>query len=161
MSLKNFFRCLIPPVPPKIGENPPPSNTCPPFYEQELGYFLPKTINVEKVYVATTNITSSYHNATVGSPMCITWYFLARLENTEYHELFSDKKIEKEENLHKNGVVTASFDTPYITKIEPLKEYLKDIKAKTIDTQLLFDFITKMNVLSTISAFNDTKNEEI
>jgi len=30
-------------------------------------------------------------------PSCVTWYFLVKVENNEYHELFAGKKIEKRE----------------------------------------------------------------
>lgn len=110
---------------------------------------------VEEVYVATTMITSSYIDDTWPSPRCTTWYFLVKLENNEYHELFSGKRIEKEEDTHKDDIVSGYFDTPYIEKVEPLKEYLKDKSIKLMNIQLLFDFITNMNVLNSLGAFKD------
>ena len=38
------------------------------------------------------------------------------------------------------------FNVPYITKVEMLTEYLRDQTMKTIKLELLFDFITDMNV---------------
>lgn len=42
------------------------------------------------------------------------------------------------------------FNVPYITKVEMLTEYLRDQTMKTIKLELLFDFITDMNVTEII-----------
>ena len=63
--------------------------------------------------------------------------------------------IEKKKDTHKDNMVVANFDTPYIEKIEPLTEYLRDKSEKQINIQLLFDFITNMNVLNSLGAFED------
>lgn len=117
-------------------------------------------VNVEDVYVAKTTITSSHNDGSGWGPKCVTWYFLVKLENNEYHELFAGKKIEKEEDTHKDGMVFANFDTPYIEKIEPLTEYLRDKSEKKMNIQLLFDFITNMNVLNSLGAFEDDQEDE-
>ena len=117
-------------------------------------------VNVEDVCVATTTITSSYNDATGLGPRTVTWYFLVKLENNDYYELFTGKKIEKEEDTHKDDMVFANFDTPYIEKIEPLTEYLRDKSEKKMNIQLLFDFITNMNVLNSLGAFEDDKDNE-
>ena len=117
-------------------------------------------VNVEDVYVAKTTITSSHNDGTGCGPICVTWYFLVKLENNEYHELFAGKKIEKEEDTHKDDMVVANFDTPYIEKIEPLTEYLRDKSEKKMNIQLLFDFITNMNVLNSLGAFVDDQEDE-
>lgn len=57
-------------------------------------------------------------------------------------------------------MVVASFDTPYIEKIEPLTEYLRDKSEKKMNIQLLFDFITNMNVLNSLGAFEDDEDDE-
>lgn len=57
-------------------------------------------------------------------------------------------------------MVVANFDTPYIEKIEPLTEYLRDKSKKKINIQLLFDFITNMNVLNSLGAFEDNESDE-
>ena len=116
--------------------------------------------NVEDVYVAKTTITSSHNDGTGCGPQCVTWYFLVKLENNEYHELFAGKKLEKEKDIHKDDMVIAYFDTPYIEKIEPLTYYLRDKSQKKIDIQLLFDFITNMNVLNSLGAFEDKEGDK-
>ena len=78
--------------------------------------------------------------------MCITWYFLATKQEDKYYELFSDINIMEEKDTHANGIVEKEFDKPYITEIEPLRKYMMDKKAKKIKKQILFDFITMMNV---------------
>lgn len=62
----------------------------------------------------------------VGSSIkLVTMYFLAKREKGEYYELFSGKKLEKEEQP-KDGFLVQNFDTPYVEKAEPLKMYLKN-----------------------------------
>lgn len=116
-----------------------------------------KMVNVDEIFVATTEIIASYRTGDGCSPMCVTWYFLAKFENNEYYELFSGKKLEKEEDTHEKDSVFAEFDTPYIKKTEPLKEYLRDENKKKMDIQLLFDFITTMNVMNSLGAFEDNE----
>ena len=130
------------------------------FFKRKASTNPSTLVNVEDVYVATTNITSSYNDGTGCGPICVTWYFLVKLENNEYHELFAGKKLEKGEDNHKDGVISANFDTPYIEKIEPLTEYLRDKSEKKMNIQLLFDFITHMNVLNSIGAFDDDQEDE-
>ena len=84
------------------------------FFKRKASTNPSTLVNVEDVYVATTTITSSHNDGTDCGPRCVTWYFLVKLENNEYHELFAGKKIEKEEDTHKDDMVVASFDTPYI-----------------------------------------------
>ena len=104
------------------------------------------TLNVEEVNIATTFIISSYNDGSGAGPRCVKWYFLVREVNGKYHEIFSNKQIEKEEDTHHNGFTSQSFDTPYIQKLEPLTQYLRNPKKKVIELQLLFDFILNMNV---------------
>jgi len=130
------------------------------FFKRKASTNPSTLVNVEDVYVATTTITSSHNDGTDCGPRCVTWYFLVKLENNEYHELFAGKKIEKEEDTHKDDMVVASFDTPYIEKIEPLTEYLRDKSEKKMNIQLLFDFITNMNVLNSLGAFEDDEQIE-
>lgn len=97
-----------------------------------------RTLNVDDVYVATATIVSSCGDGSHCGPRVVTWYFAT---NSLNEEIFSGKKLEKDEDVTLN-----SFDTPYITKSEPLKTYLKDKNKKEIDIEELFDFITNMNV---------------
>ena len=86
-------------------------------------------------------------------------YFLAKCEDGEYYELFSGKKLEKEKQPE-DGFLLQTFDTPYVKKAEPLTKYLKDPNKMTIDIQSLFDFITYMNVLGSIGAFDEEDEED-
>ncbi len=114
-------------------------------------------VKVADVYVITSMIISSYNDGTGCGHMFVTMYFLARREDGEYYELFSGKKIEKD-NRPKDGFLVQNFDTPYVKKAEPLKVYLKHPNKSTIDIQCLFDFITNMNVLNTLGAFEETED---
>lgn len=115
-------------------------------------------IKVADVYVVTSNLTSSYDDGSGCGPMCVTLYFLAKCEDDEYYELFYGKKFEKKES--KDGYSFQKFDTPYVEKVEPLKKYLKDPDKVIIDIEFLFDFITNMNVLSSLGAFEEEEDEE-
>ena len=130
------------------------------FFKRKVSTNPSTLVDVEDLYVATTTITSSHNDGTGCSPICVTWYFLVKLENNEYHELFAGKKIEKEEDTHKDNMVVANFDTPYIEKIEPLTKYLRDKSEKKMNIQLLFNFITNMNVLNSLGAFEDDQEDE-
>ena len=57
-------------------------------------------------------------------------------------------------------MIVADFGTPYIEKIEPLSEYLRDKAEKKMNIQMLFDFITNMNVLSSLGAFEGEQENE-
>ncbi len=103
-------------------------------------------LKIENVKVATTTIISSYNDGDGAGPRCVKWYFLVREENGKYYEIFSDRQIEKETDTHHDGYVSQKLDTPYIEKLEPLAEYLRDSNKKVIESQLLFDFILGMNV---------------
>ena len=110
-------------------------------------------VNIEGIYV------SSYKDITRGGLRCVEWYFLATCEDGEYYELFSGKKLEKEADTHDGVVIIQEFDTPYVEKAEPLREYFKDDTKDKIDIQSLFDFITNMNVLGYVGAFSDDSVE--
>ena len=96
-------------------------------------------VRVAEIFVTTSMITSSYNDGTGCGPMCVTAYFLAKCKDGEYYELFSGKKLE-EEKKPKNGFVSMQFDTPYVRKTEPFKNYLRNSNMVTIDIKSLFDF---------------------
>ena len=123
-------------------------------------FFKRKSVNVKNVYVATTTITSSYNDGNGCGPRCVTWYFLVKLKHDKYYELFAGKHLEKEEDTHENGMIYAHFDTPYIEKVEPLAKYLTNSFKKKMSIQLLFDFITDMNVLNSLGAFDDNEDDD-
>lgn len=104
-------------------------------------------IRVEEVKVATTMIISSYNDESGLGPRCVTWYFLVREVNGKYYEIFSDKQIERESDTHHDGFCSQKFNTPYIEKLDPLSDYLREKNKKDIELQLLFDFILEMNVI--------------
>lgn len=103
-------------------------------------------VKVEDVKIATTNITSSYDDGSGLGPRCVKWYFLVHEIDGKYYEIFSNKRIKEEVDTRNDGVTYQTFDTPYIEKVEPLREYLKNPYKKVIDVQLLFDFVLDMNV---------------
>ena len=129
------------------------------FFSRKRKGTINANVKVADVYVVTSMIISSYNDGTVGGPMCVTMYFLAKCEGGEYYELFSGKKLEKEKQPE-NGILSQTLDTPYVKKAEPLTQYLRNPNKLTIDIQSLFDFITDMNVLGKLGAFSDEENEE-
>ena len=102
-------------------------------------------VKVEDVKIATTNITSSYDDGSGLGPRCVKWYFLVHEIDGKYYEIFSNKRIKEEVDTN-DGVRYQTFNTPYIEKVEPLREYLKNPNKMVIDVQLLFDFVLIMNV---------------
>lgn len=115
-----------------------------------------KLVNVEEVYVLTATINSNYVDGLERGPQCVTWYFLAKIENGEYYELFSGLKLEKERDCHGDWYCISNYNIPYVTKEEPLRKYLRDdCKIKMVNLQSLFDFITIKNVESSLSQFNN------
>ena len=130
------------------------------FFKRNASTNSSTLVNVKDVYVATTTITSSYNDGSGMGPRCVTWYFLIKLENNEYHELFSGKKIERNEDTHNEDVSVAHFDTPYIEKTEPLTKFLRDKSKKEMEIQLLFDFITNMNVMNFMGEFKGDKSDK-
>ena len=117
--------------------------------------------NCADVYLLTTTIISSYDDGMGYGPRCVTLYFLSTRCQNEYYELFSGKKLKKESDCHSDGFVSKTFDEPYIEKIEPLKDYLRDKNKKTMDSQLLFDFITQMNVEASISNSGRSDDDDL
>lgn len=130
------------------------------FFKRKVTTNFDENVNVEDVYVAKATITSSYNDLTGCGPKCVTWYFLIKIVNNDYHEIFSNRKLEKKEDTHKDDVVFAKFDTPYVEKIKPLREYLIHKSEKKMSIQLLFDFIINMNVLNSLGAFETDSNNK-
>jgi hypothetical protein len=130
-------------------------------------------VNVDEIYVATTSIISSYDDGSGWGPRAVDWYFLVTFRNEQYYELFSNKKLKMKKDTDEDDVVVLSFDEPYIKNVEPLKEhldtpyiiknveslkeYLRDKSTENLEIEILFDFITNMNVLNSLGAL---KNEE-
>jgi hypothetical protein len=114
-------------------------------------------VNVDEIYVATTSIISSYDDGSGWGPRAVDWYFLVTFRNEQYYELFSNKKLKMKKDTDEDDVVVLSFDEPYIKNVESLKEYLRDKLTENLEVEILFDFITNMNVLNSLGAL---KNEE-
>lgn len=102
------------------------------------------------MYVLTTTIVPDYDEK-VGN---ITYYFLATKREEEYYELFSDMKLEK----YSDKDTTKQLGKPYIKKVEPIKEYMMDKKAKKIKSNLLFEFIISINVDNMVDLMIHNKN---
>ena len=112
-------------------------------------------VNVGDVYVATVTITSSYDDGSHVGPKYVTWYYLVKREKSGYYELFAGQKIEKKVKPKPGDVDIIVFDTPYITRVEPLTKYLRNQNEKKVSLQKLMDFITNMNVRQTLGAFDE------
>ena len=111
-------------------------------------------VKVDDIHVVTCQIISSHNDGRGGGPYCVTMCFLAKYIEHEYFELFSGKELESEIQP-KDGVISKSFDTPYVKKVEPLRKYLRNQNKTTIDMHSLFDFITNLNVMRQLGAFED------
>ena len=123
------------------------------FFNKRRKDTINQKVKVADVFVITSMIISSYNDGTGLGPRCVTMYFLAKSENDEWYELFSGRKLEKEKEPE-DGILSQTFDTPYVEKAEPLAKYLKNPNKIMIDTQSLFDFITNMNVRGVLGAFS-------
>jgi len=110
-------------------------------------------VKVDQVYVVTTTITLCNDEDPTTELKSVTWFFLARIENNKYYELFAGKRLQTEEEAY--DVDSIEFDMPYIVKADPLKDYLVDETEKEMDIQSLFDFITNLNVLNSVGEFNE------
>ena len=114
--------------------------------EQKLKEYNPKAI-----FLLTTEIISSYNDGSGLGPRIITQFYLATKKDEDFYELFSKVKIKKEEDTYSEEFGSKNFNTPYITQVEPLTDYVKD-PNKMLTADLLFGFITKLNT--------DNRNED-
>lgn len=115
-------------------------------------------IKVEEIKVATISIISSHDNGSGAGPLCVKGYFLVHEVKGKYYEIFSNKQIEKASDTHNDRFMYLNFDTPYIEKLEPLTDYLRNPKKKVIDLVLLFDFILEMNVFERLGVFDERED---
>lgn len=125
-----------------------------------------KSVNIENVYVAEADIISSYNDGTGSGPkMCTSFFLVTRKKDKvlpafdKFYELFSGKQLKSEAEDNAARIFVKTFDTPYVVKVTPLKEFLVHPEKKKMNIELLFDFITKMNTDKSLGAF-DEKNEE-
>lgn len=115
-----------------------------------------ETYLAEEVYVLKTVVTSNYYDGTGLGPRCVTMYFLASRKEETYYELFSGRKIEKESDTISDNFRFMTFNVPYIEEVKSITEYSKE---KSFRKDLLFDFITEMNVLNVLGAFEEKVSE--
>lgn len=117
--------------------------------------------NPQDIFRLTTEITSIYNDGSGLGPRIITEYYLATKEDEDFYELFSKVKIEKEEDTHSEEFCCKNFNTPYITQVEPLTDYVKDPNKK-LSADLLFAFITEVNADKRIEELvkSEKSNEE-
>lgn len=112
-------------------------------------------IKIKTLYVAKAIIVSNHYDEEGFGPKCATYYFVVRQIKNQYYEVFSGKKIEMKGDTKKDSISCQKFDTPYIEEIEPLTKHLKDSKKEVVSSIELFDFITNMNVLEFVGAFDE------
>ena len=119
-----------------------------------------RVVRCDDVYVLTTEVVYAYNDGS-GSGPHVTLYYLGTKKEDQYYELFSGRKLKKEEDSKSECCVCKAFNKQYITKVEPLKEYLNNKERETIGLELLFDFITDMNVTEIVSQrSSDTQDDE-
>lgn len=116
---------------------------------------------IRDILVARAEVVSSYNDGQGCGPMCDTLYFLVRVEEGRYRELFSDSRIATERECHHDGICTRSLDTPYIEKVFLLTKFLKrkGLNDKMTKSEL-FAFITHLNVLNNIGALDDMDDSD-
>lgn len=115
--------------------------------------------NPKDIFLLTTEITSNYNDGSGFGPRVITEYYLATKKDENFYELFSKVKIEKEEDTHSEGVCCKNFNTPYITQVEPLTDYVRNPNKK-LTADLLFGFITEANTDIRIKDLTGTDEDD-
>lgn len=126
-----------------------------------------KSVNIKKVYVAEADIISSYNDGTgTGPKMCTSFFLVTRKKDKalpafdKFYELFSGKQLKSEIEDNAARLFVKDFDTPYVVKVTPLREFLVHPNKKKMNIELLFDFITKMNADNSLGAFDEENEEE-
>lgn len=126
-----------------------------------MSMFRPKTkeekkeFEVDKIYVAKTEIISSYNNGQGCGPMVVTQYYLVTRcdEDDSIRELFSGVKLEPLRNMQ-------HFDTVYVVETKKLTEYMKNPDKKTLNAELLFDFLVMLNAEEIVRTYTDVEEDE-
>ena len=118
--------------------------------------FFKKQRKANQLYVVKTEIISNYNDGTGFGPQYVTRYFLAKKENNEYYELFSGELLKLEIDGHYKGAVCLNFDVPYIVEVKPISEYSG---SKKFTDSELFYFITRMNTLNALGAFDEEDDD--
>ena len=115
--------------------------------------------NPKDIFLLTTEIISSYDDGSGLGPRIITEYYLATKKDEDFYELFSKVKIEKEEDTHSEEFCCKNFNTPYITQVEPLTDYVRN-PDKKLTADLLFGFITEANTDIRIKDLTGTDEDD-
>lgn len=110
-----------------------------------------------EIYLLTTTIKSCYDDGT-GIAKSVEQYYLAKMEEGKYYEIFSGVEI-KCADSSTEGYVVGEFNTPTIKKIEPFTEYVKDPNKK-LSTENLFYFITTINAAKIIEENTKKKKKK-
>ena len=126
-----------------------------------------KYVKIENVYVAEADTISSYNDGTGTGPKISTSFFLVTRKKDKvlpafdkFYELFSGKQLKSEAENNAARIFVKTFDTPYVVKVTPLKDFLVHPEKKKMNVELLFDFITKMNIDNSLGAFDEENEEE-
>ena len=124
-----------------------------------MSMFKPKTkeekkeYEVNKIYVAKTEIISSYNDGQGCGPRVVTQYYLVTRcdEDDSVRELFSGIKLEALRNMQR-------FDTVYVVETKKLTEYMKNPDEKTLSAELLFNFLVMLNTEEIVRTYTDAEN---
>lgn len=100
--------------------------------------------NPKELYLLTTNIVSNYDDGKGFGPRYVEQYYLTKMKDNKYYEIFSNVEIKYEDDSTA-GFICREFNTPMISKVEPFTEYVKDPNKK-LTTEEIFYFITMINV---------------
>ena len=112
-------------------------------------------IVVKEVFVAKAEVVSSYNDGQGCGPRCVNMFFLVKVVDGKYHELFSNSKLDMESDCHHDGCCTRNFDTPYIEKIYRLTRFIKKGPNDKLTIRELFQIINHLNVLNDVGALDD------
>ena len=99
-----------------------------------------RIFETNKIHVAKTEIITVRDDEQGCEPVIVTQYYLATRcdEDDSIRELFSGVKLEPLRNMQ-------DFDIVYVVEMKKLTEYMKNSDRKTLDAELLFDFLAVLN----------------
>lgn len=125
-----------------------------------------KKLNVDELYVLKTLYISSHDDGNHFGPKSLEWYYVASKSSNEYYDIFTNTQIEKGDDYKKelgeipedSCIIAMSFDKPYISSVEPLRNYVNN-EIKELDLQSLFWFVNNTNIMKQLG-FLDKENED-
>ena len=119
-------------------------------------------VTVNDVFVARAEVVSSYNDGQGCGPKYTTMYFLVKVVDGKYHELFTNRKLDLESECYHDGCCSRSFDKPYIEKVYVLTRFIKRRSSDKLTIRELFDIIVHLNVLNDVGALDniDDSDEE-